>query len=90
MKHLSLKLKAMILFLSGIALLTITSLAVTIYESKSLIKEQIKDEKELILEMNKKELKAYTQMAETSIVHLYQRSLDPSLDASQKDRKSVV
>ena len=86
MHNLSIKLKALILFLGGICLLSITSLSVTMYESKSLIEEQINDERSFILEMNQDELKAYTLMAETSIMHLYQQSLDPSIDQHTKQR----
>ena len=85
MRGISIKIKALILFIIGIALLTLTSLGVTLYESKSLIKTQVNDERELILEMNKNELKAYNRMAETAIANLYKSSLDPAIDKKTKE-----
>ena len=86
MHALSIKIKALILFLSAILLLTVTSFCVTLYESKLLVKEQISDERELILEMKQDELKAYTLMAETSIAHLSALSLDPNIDKMTKEK----
>lgn len=85
MQGLSLKIKALVLFVMGIGMLTLTSLGVTYYQSKALVSVQTNDERELILEMNKNELKAFTMMAQSAIEELYTKSLEANLDAKTKE-----
>ncbi len=47
MQGLSLKIKALVLFVMGIGMLTLTSLGVTYYQSKALVSVQTNDEREL-------------------------------------------
>ncbi|MBN1839295.1 MAG: cache domain-containing protein [Campylobacterales bacterium] len=85
MQGLSLKIKALVLFIIGIGMLTLTSLGVTYYQSKSLVSVQTNDERELILEMTKNELKAFTMMAQSGIEELYKKSLDSTIDTKTKE-----
>lgn len=74
MNTLSIKIKALIAFMVAIFFVASVSLIVVIYKSNQLGQTQTKDESELILEMNKNELKAYTMMAEKAINTFYEAS----------------
>jgi len=54
------------------------SLVVVVYKSQQLGQTQTKDEGELILEINKNELKAFTTMAEKAIASFYEASSSES------------
>lgn len=74
MQAVSIKFKALILFISAIFFVAVSSLGVTFYKSNEFGKTQVNDTKELIMEMNKNELKAYTMMAEKAISAFYEAS----------------
>lgn len=74
MQALSIKIKALIVFMVSIFFVASISLVVVIYKSHQLGQTQTKDEGELILEINKNELKAFTTMAEKAIGSFYEAS----------------
>ncbi|WP_041958765.1 methyl-accepting chemotaxis protein [Sulfurospirillum arsenophilum] len=74
MPALSIKIKALIVFMVSIAVVASISLGVIIYKSYQLGQTQMKDEGELILDINKNELKAFTIMAEKAIGAFYEAS----------------
>jgi len=74
MQALSIKIKALVVFVISIFFVASISLIVVIYKSNQLGKVQTKNESELILDMNKNELKAYTMMAEKAISAFYEAS----------------
>ena len=74
MHSLSIKVKALIVFIVSIFFVASVSLIVVIYKSYELGQIQLKDESELILDINKNELKAFTQMAEKAISTFYEAS----------------
>jgi len=74
MPTLSIKIKALIVFIVSIFFVASISLAVVIYKSHQLGQTQTKDESELILDINKNELKAFTTMAEKAIGAFYEAS----------------
>ncbi|QIR75811.1 methyl-accepting chemotaxis protein [Sulfurospirillum diekertiae] len=74
MYHLSIKIKALLLFTLTIFFVAGTSLLVMAYKSNELRKAQTKDTEELILDLSKNELKAYTRMAENAISTFYEAS----------------
>lgn len=85
MNHLSIKIKTLILFIAAIALVAITSLIVTMYQTNELGDEQLKNEKELILQYNQNELKAYTMMAEKAIGAFYEMTSDQNIGQKVKE-----
>ena len=74
MNALSIKIKALIVFMVSIFFVASVSLIVVIYKSHQLGQTQTQNEGELILDMNKNELKAYTMMAEKAINTFYEAS----------------
>ena len=74
MHNLSIKIKALLLFTLTIFFVAGTSLLVMAYKSNELRKAQTKDTEELILDLSKNELKAYTRMAENAISTFYEAS----------------
>ena len=74
MQTLSIKIKALLLFTITIFFVAGISLLVMVYKSNALGEMQTKDTEELILDMNKNELKAYTSMAENAISSFYEAS----------------
>ncbi|WP_318526702.1 methyl-accepting chemotaxis protein [Sulfurospirillum oryzae] len=74
MNSLSIKVKALVVFIVSIFFVASVSLVVVIYKSNQLGQTQTKNEGELILDMNKNELKAYTMMAEKAINTFYEAS----------------
>ena len=74
MQALSIKIKALVVFMVSIFFVASISLIVVIYKSNQLGQTQTKDESELILEINKNELKTFTLMAEKAIGSFYQAS----------------
>ncbi|WP_024955095.1 methyl-accepting chemotaxis protein [Sulfurospirillum arcachonense] len=83
MSSLSIKIKALIIFLISIFFVAGTSLIVVIYKTNQLGQTQIKDEKQLIVDMSKNELKSYTIMAEKAISVLYEASASEKNIAQQ-------
>jgi methyl-accepting chemotaxis protein len=74
MQTISIKAKALILFIVSMFVVASISLIIVVYKSKALGQAQISDEKQLLLEMNYDELKAYTMMAEKAIGAFYEAS----------------
>jgi len=74
MQALSIKVKALIIFIVSIFFVASLSSIVVIYKSYKLGQTQIKDESELILDLNKNELKTFTLMAEKAISTFYEAS----------------
>ena len=85
MTTLSIKLKTLFLFILSIGSVAAISLLVTAYKTQQLSNTQIADERTLILEMNEKELKAYTLMAEKAIASFYELTLDQNIAHKIKD-----
>lgn len=85
MATLSIKLKTLFLFILSIGCVAAISLLVTAYKTQQLSNTQIADERTLILEMNEKELKAYTLMAEKAIASFYELTLDQNIAHKIKD-----
>ena len=83
MNALSIKIKALIVFMVSIFFVASVSLIVVIYKSHQLGQTQTKNEGELILDMNKNELKAYTMMAEKAINTFYEASSSDTNIAQQ-------
>lgn len=79
MQSLSIKIKALIVFMVSIFFVASISLVVVIYKSQQLGQTQTKDEGELILDMNKNELKAFTTMAEKAIGAFYDASSEKNI-----------
>ena len=78
-QSLSIKIKALIVFMVSIFFVASISLVVVIYKSQQLGQTQTKDEGELILDMNKNELKAFTTMAEKAIGAFYDASSEKNI-----------
>ena len=74
MQALSIKVKALVIFIVSITLVAALSLVVVIYKSYQLASKQSSDQKELILSMNQNELKTHTYMAEKAINAFYEAS----------------
>lgn len=74
MQNLSIKIKALLLLTLTIFFIVGTSLLVMAYKSNELKIAQTKDTEELILDLSKNELKAYTRMAENAISTFYEAS----------------
>ena len=74
MSNLSIKVKALLIFILSIFFVAASSLAIMFYKSYQLGQIQIQDESELILNINKNELKAFTLMAEKAISSFYEAS----------------
>jgi methyl-accepting chemotaxis protein len=85
MPALSLKIKTLIFFMVAICCVTATLLVVTTYQANKLGNVQIADERDLILEMNRNELKAYTMMAEKAISAFYELTLEQNIDKKVKE-----
>ncbi|ACZ13153.1 methyl-accepting chemotaxis protein [Sulfurospirillum deleyianum] len=79
MQGISIKIKTLILFIVSLGVLTLISLGIIFYKSNTLVQTQINDERELILEMHKNELKAHTMMAEKAIASFYKMTLDENI-----------
>ena len=74
MQALSIKVKALVIFIVSITLVAALLLVVVIYKSYQLASKQSSDQKELILSMNQNELKTHTYMAEKAINAFYEAS----------------
>lgn len=74
MQALSIKVKALVIFIVSITLVAALSLVVVIYKSYQLASKQSSDQKELILSMNQNELKTHTYMTEKAINAFYEAS----------------
>lgn len=85
MSSLSIKLKALIIFITAIFCVVGISLLVVVFQSKSLGKIQMADEKQLILEINEGDLKAFTMMAEKAIEAFYEMTLDKNIANKVKE-----
>lgn len=83
MNALSIKIKALVVFIVSIFFVASVSLIVIIYKSYQLGQTQTRNEGELILDMNKNELKAYTMMAEKAINTFYEASSSDTNIAQQ-------
>lgn len=81
----SLKVKTLMLFIVAICFVSATSLIVTIYQANKLAQVQIADEQNLLVEMNRNELKAYTMMAEKAISAFYELTRDENIDKKVKE-----
>lgn len=85
MNALSIKIKTLVLFIVSIVLVSGVSLLITNYEASSFGKVQLQDEETLIMDYSKKELKAYTLMAEKAISTFYEMTLDKNIGQKVKD-----
>jgi len=90
MKTLNIKFKTLILFITAIFVVAGISLCVTIYKANLLAQTQIKDQKELVLENNRNELKAYTMMAEKAIHSFYEASSSQEKIAEQVKKDAMT
>ena len=89
MYALNIKLKTLALFIISIIIVAGTSLVITAFQSKDLGNEQLKNQKEFIIETNKNELKAYTMMAEKAISSFYELTLDKNMGLKVKEDATV-
>ncbi|MDD2384245.1 MAG: methyl-accepting chemotaxis protein [Sulfurospirillaceae bacterium] len=85
MNTLSIKIKTLILFIVSIMLVSGVSLLITNYETSTFGEVQLQDEETLIMDNSKKELKAYTLMAEKAISTFYEMTLDKNIGQKVKD-----
>lgn len=90
MNLLSIKLKTLVLFIAAIFFVAASSLCVTIYKAHTLATSQIESEKQLILDTNKNELKAYTMMAERAIHTFYEASSSKEQIAEQVKKDALT